>query len=68
MEISEVQRYAALELETAYSVEGFFYEEAGYWMSCGKPDLNRPVKRYYIVDADGIHREIAENTLECIPA
>lgn len=64
MQLSEVQKYRALELETGHTIEGFFYEEAGYWKSNGVPDLNRPVKRYYIVDENGAHREAAEDTLE----
>jgi hypothetical protein len=59
-----VPRYTALELDTAQIVEDYYYLENGYWMSNGKPDLNQPVERHYIVDVDGRHREIAENTLD----
>ena len=58
-----VPRYTALELDTAQIVEGFYYLENGYWMDGGKPDLNNPVERHYIVDIDGQHREIAESSL-----
>jgi len=64
----EVQRYTALELDTAQIVDGYYYLENGYWESNGKPDLNRPVERHYIVDEDGQHREIAESTLEPLGA
>lgn len=62
----EIQQYKALELDTANIVEGFYYMERGYYMSCGKPDLNRPTIRHYIVDYDGCHRDILETTLEPI--
>jgi len=61
-----VPRVTALELETAQCVDGYFYLENGYFMNNGVPDINQPVKRYYIVDEDGIHREIAESTVEFI--
>lgn len=54
----------ALELDTAIPITGYFYAENGYFMQYGKPDINRPVIRYYIVDSDGIHHDVAEDTLE----
>ena len=62
----KVQRYTAIELETAHIAEGFYYLENGYWMNNGKPDFNHPVERHYIVDINGTHREIAEGTLDLI--
>jgi hypothetical protein len=61
-----VPRFTALELETAQCVEGYYYLENGYFMSNGVPDINQPVKRYYMVDDDGVHREIAESTVEIL--
>lgn len=58
-----VPRFKAYELETGNVVHGYFYEEFGYFMSSGIPDLNRPVKRYYIVDACGSHRETEPHLL-----
>lgn len=55
--------FKAYELETGAIIEGYYYREAGYFMSCGKPDLNRPVNRDYIVDENGSHRETAPHLL-----
>ena len=54
----------ALELDTARPITGYFYAENGYYMQEGKPDLERPTTRYYIVDNDGVHHDVAEDTLE----
>lgn len=54
----------ALELDTARPITGYFYAENGYYMRNGVPDTNRPVTRYYIVDEDGVHHDVAEDTLE----
>lgn len=59
----KVEKYRAVELDTGCSVEGYYYCENGYYMANGKPDINKPVKRHYIVDDDGRHREIAKTTL-----
>lgn len=59
----EVPRYSAIELDTGEHVSGYYYMENGYWIDNGKPDLNRPVQRHYIVDVSGKHRDIAEDTL-----
>jgi len=54
---------SALELDTANTIRGYFYSENGYYMCNGVPDQNRPITRHYIVDCDGVHREVAEDTL-----
>ena len=61
-----VPRFTALELETAQQVEGYFYQENGYWLNNEVPDFNQPVQRFYMVDEDGCHREIAESTVELL--
>lgn len=60
----DVPLYKALELDTARQITGYFYAENGYYMREGVPDQDRPVIRYYIVDEDGVHHDIAEDTLE----
>jgi len=65
MEVT-VPKFCAMELDTGNIVEGYYYLENGYWMSCGKPDYNHPVQRHKIVTNDGIHVEIAEGTLSQI--
>lgn len=60
----KVPIYTALELDTAIEVTGYFYAENGYYMINSKPDVNRPVTRFYIVDCDGVHHDIAEDTLK----
>ena len=59
----KVQKYLAIEIDTGLTVGGYYYCENGYYMIDGKPDINRPTERYYIVDSSGCHREICEDTL-----
>lgn len=59
-----IPKFKALELDTGDSITGYYYAENGYWMGNGVPDYSRPVTRHRIVDGDGLHREIAEDTLE----
>ncbi len=62
--MNTIPKAVALEMETARIVEGYFYLENGYYMINGVPDYNHPVERYYIVDDDGGHREVAPSTVE----
>lgn len=64
--VLQVPKYKALELDTAECVEGYYYMENGYWTSNGVPDLNKPVQRHKIVDVNGLHREVAPETLEAV--
>ena len=60
----KVPQYTAIELDTREIVSGYYYLENGYWTINGVDDISRPVIRHKIVDEDGCHRDIAEETLE----
>ena len=62
----DIPKCVATELDTGLSVIGFYYAENGYWMNNGKPDLDQPVVRHYVVDGDGRHRETCETTVKAI--
>lgn len=55
--------FRSYKLDTAFSIEGSYIKENGFYMNNTIPDYNKPVVRHKICDEDGIYHEVSKDYL-----